>query len=269
MSVKIAFWSEKSKAGTTFNMAAVACAAVMLYPISAAVAAGGYEDRDLENHFKVPEQTGMAAEEDSYFLASGLDLLLRKSQSMELTEHMIKANMHQIVPGKLYCLPGGKRQYEQWWDKADLFQKMEVVLKQLEGSFDVVFIDCGCRKDDFTRKVLEEADVCVLNMQQEAELIGSYYKNRMKLKGKVFFLVGSYFGEALYNRKNLQRIYRLEEKELGAVPYNVHLQSAGMSGRTDGYIKDRLQHRNLEFEEELKRTTRLIMQMADVGITER
>ena len=44
--MKIVFWSEKEQAGSTFNIAAVACAAAMLYPVSIAVLAGGYEDQD-------------------------------------------------------------------------------------------------------------------------------------------------------------------------------------------------------------------------------
>jgi len=98
--MKIAFWSEQEKAGTTFNMAAVACAAVMLYPISVAVLAGGYEDDDLENRFCYSQKTEgnrkpqmLAAEECEYFVATGLDFLLRQSDNEELTEQMIKQNM--------------------------------------------------------------------------------------------------------------------------------------------------------------------------------
>lgn len=273
--MKIVFWSEQEKAGTTFNLAAVACAAVLLYPISVAVFAGGYEDHDLESHFKFSEQTtnswrqqNIAAEENDYFLATGLDFLLRKSGSTELTEQMIKENMKQVVAERLYCLPGGKRQYAKWWDTGDLFEKMEQVEQQLERCFDVVFIDCGCRRDDFARKMLEEADVCVLNMHQEEEQIGCYYRSRIRLKGKVFFLVGNYFRESVYNRANLEKIYRIEEKSIGAIPYNVHLQAAGLTGKAQGYVKSQLQQQcGLEFEQELTRSTRLIMQLAGIGLS--
>ncbi len=270
--MKIAFWSEQEKAGTTFNMAAVACAAVMLYPISVAVLAGGYEDDDLENRFCYSEKTEgnrkpqmLAAEECEYFVATGLDFLLRQSDNEELTEQMIKQNMKQVVPERLYCLPGGKRQYAGWWDKEEVFGKMERIEQKLENYFDVVFIDCGCRRDDFTRRMLEQADICVLNMHQEEELIDHYYRSRIRLRGKVFFLVGNYFRESVYSRANLEKIYRLDEKILGAIPYNVHLQAAGLTGKTQGYVKSRLQQGcGLEFEQELTRSTRLIMQLAGV-----
>ncbi|WP_075720961.1 MinD/ParA family ATP-binding protein [Roseburia sp. 499] len=270
--MKIAFWSEHENAGTTFNMAAVACATVMLYPISVAVLAGGYEDRDLENQFRFAQKEEdnwrkqkFVAEENEYFVATGLDLLLRKSGTVKLTEDILKQNMKQVVTEKLYCLPCGKKQYAKWWDKEDLFQKMEQIEQQLENCFDVVFVDCGCRRDDFARRMLEQADVCVLNMPQERETIGNYYRNRVRLRGKIFFLVGNYFEESVYNRENLEKIYRIDEKSLGAIPYDVHLQAAGLNGKAQGYVKSQLQHRcGLEFEQELTRTTRLIMQLAGI-----
>lgn len=268
----IAFWSEQEGAGTTFNMAAVVSAVVMLYPISVAVISSGYEDSDMEKHFGFQEHEESAwrtqrtaAEQADYFLTQGLDFLLCRSDSAELTEQMIKANMKQIISQRLYCLPCGKKQYTQWWDKNTIFSKMEQIIQKIEKCFEIVFVDCGSRKDDLARNILKKADVCVLNMHQEAEQIGEYYKRHRRLKGKVFFLIGSYFGESVHNRKNLERIYRLEEKQLGSIPYNVQLQIAGQSGKVEKYIKSQLQQgKGLEFSQELMRSTRLIMQLAGI-----
>ncbi len=270
--MKIVFWSEKEQAGTTFNMAAIVCAAAMLYPVSIAVLASGYEDEDLENQFQFSENTKdiwrqqcLVAEESNYYVAAGLDLLLRKSETAELTDTYMKQNMKQVIPERLYCLTAGKKQYGKWWDKEELFQKMALIEQQVEKCFDVVFIDCGCRKDDFSAKMLEEADVCVMNMQQEEETIGEYYRKRMLFQGKVFFLVGNYFEESVYSRENLERIYRIDKKSIGAIPYNVHLQAAGMNGKTSGYVKSQLQDKcGLAFEQELTRSTQLIMQLAGI-----
>lgn len=270
--MKIVFWSEKEQAGTTFNMAAIACAAAMLYPVSVAVLAGGYEDEDLEKQFQFSENTkdiwqqqSLTAEESNYYVAAGLDLLLRKSEVTELTDDYMKQNMKQVIPERLYCLPSGKKQYGKWWDKEELFHKMELIEQQVEKCFDVVFIDCGCRKDDFSVKMLEDADVCVMNMPQEEETIGEYYRKRMRFQGKVFFLIGNYFEESVYSRENLERIYRIDEKSIGAIPYNVHLQAAGMSGKASGYVKSQLQNKcGLAFEQELTRSTQLIMQLAGI-----
>lgn len=54
--MKIAFWSEQQGAGTTFNLAVTACAAVLLHPVTVAVVPGGYHDEILESRFFRPQE---------------------------------------------------------------------------------------------------------------------------------------------------------------------------------------------------------------------
>jgi len=281
--MKIAFWSEEKKAGTTFNMAVVACASVLMYPLSIAVVSGSYHDEDLEKNFLGNEEELseelrqgqeyqelgdflLAEEPGEYFLTGGLDCLLGKENREELTEQVIKANMRQVIENRMYCMPGSRKENREWWYKDRRFMRMDRVMDAVETCFDVVFVDCGNRKDDLAQKMLREADVCVLNMDQESELIGDYYRNPPGFRGKTFFLVGNYFKDALYTRSNLERIYRVEESVLGAIPYNPQLQAESQAGRTKGgvkrYIDRNMKGKNVEFEQELMRTTRLILKQA-------
>lgn len=281
--MKIAFWSEQRKVGTTFNMAVVACASVLMYPLSAAVVSGGYQGGDLEKSFRgkhrrkkpclenqktydFSENYYMVAEQQEYFLRSGLDCLLCKERSEDLTEQVIKANMRQVMKDRMYYLPGSHKEEQEWWRDDRKFVRISRVMNAVEDCFDVMFIDCGSRKDDFAQKLLHEADVCVLNMDQREELIGDYYRNMPSLRGKTFFLVGNYFKDGLYTRKNLERLYRVEEDLLGAIPYNPQMQAASRMGKTDGgvkkYIDQGMKGENVEFEKELMRTARLILKRA-------
>lgn len=283
--MKIAFWSEEKKAGTTFNMAVIACASVLMYPLSIAVVSGSYHDEDLEKKFLGNEEELskgsrqgqgyqgvadflLAEEPQEYFLTSGLDCLLGKENREDLTEQVVKANMRQVIENRMYCMPGSRKENQEWWYQDRRFTRMNQVMDAVEACFDVVFVDCGSRKDDFAQKMLREAEVCVLNMDQESELIGDYYRNPPEFRGKTFFLVGNYFKDALYTRRNLERIYRVEENVLGAIPYNPQLQAESQAGRTEGgvkrYIGRNMKGKNVEFEQELMRTTRLILKQAGV-----
>lgn len=274
--MKIAFWSEQEKSGTTFNLAAVACAAALSYPLSVAVISADYEDDNLEQNFgemneiQSQELSGeqMAAEKTDYFITAGLDCLLLKKESGALTEAMVKSNMRQVIPGRMYCMPGGRRHYEQWWCKDIVHARMAEVYEELEHYFDLVLVDCGSIKNDFTRNIRRKSDICVLNMFQKSEMIGEYYRNYLKSKENIFFLVGNYFENAVYSRQNLQKIYRLEEDQIGSMPYNPQLQAAGQTGKTKGcvkcYLGDETRGKSLNFEQELARTTRLILKKAGV-----
>lgn len=281
--MKIAFWSEHKEVGTAFNLAVIASAAVWLHPLSVAVVSGGYHDGRLErkffkkpgNTFAVEEQqqeyeqgTMLAAETQEFFLTSGLECLLCKERREDLTERVVKANMRQVIKDRMYCLPASVRREQEWWYKDHQFERMNRVMGAVESYFDVVFIDCGSRQDDYARKVFKEADVCVLNMNQEAEVIGDFYRNPPNFKGEVFFLLGRYFEDALYNRKNLQRIYRVEEDRLGAIPYNCQLHMADEMGRIESGVRDYVgkngRGKDAQFEKELVRTTNLILKLAGV-----
>ncbi len=282
--MKIAFWSERRRAGTTFNLAVIACVSVIRHPISAAVVSGGYRNEMLERGLlETPglvsgmegfgqghlEESSMVAETQQYFTARGLDCLLLKERREELTELVLKANMRQVVEGRMYCLPSSVRTEQEWWRQDSAFVRMSRVLDAVESCFDVVFIDCGSRKDDYAQKVLKEADVCVLNMSQENEGIGDFYRSPRKYPGKPFFLLGNYFEDAVYNRENLHRIYRVEEECLGAVPYNPWLQEASQKGKLMNGVKRCLEQealgKNVEFSRELVRTANLILKLA--GLT--
>ena len=279
--MKIAFWSEKKGVGTTFNMAAVACASALLYPVTAAVVPTGYQDRDLERRFtgrrerRLPKgreagfagglspETLLVAETREYSVREGLDCLLRKETREELTREAVLRNMRQVVPDRLYCMVGSRRREHEWRYEDQGFRRLCRVMEAVEDCFDVVFLDCGSRKDDFTKKMLEEADLRVLNMDQEEELIGDYYRSLPKARRKTFFLVGNYFKDGLYTRENLERLYRVDPERLGAIPYNPQLGAASRAGRMDGGVRKYVsQWENAEFGKELGRTARLILKQA-------
>ncbi len=209
----------------------------------------------------------LAAERQEYFVSGGLDCLLGKKRQ-ELTEQVILENMRQVMNGRLYCLPGSQRQEQEWWHEDPLFTRLKQVIDGVEHCFDVMFVDCGSRKDDFAKRILMEADVCVLNMTQEEERVGDYFRDPPGWKGKTFFLIGNYFSDGLYTRRNLERLYRVDGELLGAVPYNPRMQAAGRTGGTDlrlkEYIGAGMRGKNAEFERELLRTARLILKLAGV-----
>lgn len=207
----------------------------------------------------------IAAEQQEYFVPSGLDVLLGKNRK-ELTGQAVMENMYPVVEGRMYCLPGSRRPEQEWWHEDPLFTGLRQVLDALEECFDIVFVDCGDRKDDFAQGVLKEADICVLNMDQESELIGDYFRNQPKLQGKVFFLIGNYFEDGLYTRRNLQRLYRVDEGLLGAIPYHSQMKEAARSGRTGAEVRNYVRRDKAQsytvFGQELARSARLILQLA-------
>ena len=280
--MKIAFWSGQEKAGTTFNTAVIACASVLLYPLTAAVVSGRYGNRDLERKFWQGKQDActipwedkgqecpsedLAAEQPGYYVERGLGCLMRKKRPHEMTRQLVKANMRQVVEGRMYCMPASRKADCAWGGQAGCLVRLRQAIAAVDRCFDVVFIDCGSKRDDLAKALLDEADLCVLNMAQGREQIGDYLRDFPGLRQKTFFLIGNYYRNGRYTRRDVERIYRIEEHMLGAIPYNPQMQAAADNGMAERGIRrflgNGMRGKSVEFEQELTRAARLILKRA-------
>ncbi|MFP3156283.1 hypothetical protein LQZ18_18015 [Lachnospiraceae bacterium ZAX-1] len=230
--MKIAFWSEKPDIGTTFNMAAIACIASMKYSFRSALISAGYNDDDLELSFNSGREIAVA--ELSHYCKSGsLDNILEAGG--ETTPKKVLGNMKSIIKNKLDCLPAGK-QFSAFYPEY-LEPQMEQITQIAEQYYDIVFIDCGSKRDAFARKMLQKADVVVVNFEQELESLYQFYQNQYNISGKKFFLICNCFMEDIHNKSNLHRIFRMGEDKIGAIPYNLWLAKAFLAGKTEKYFQ--------------------------------
>ena len=80
-------------------------------------------------------------------------------------------------------------------------------------------------------------------------------------------LHGSYQKDAVYNKKNIHRIYRIAPEKLGVVPYNPEFEMACREGKLDRYIRGRRLLLPTDMREnfftELERTVQMILERSD------
>jgi len=237
--MKIAFWSETKESGTTCNMSVIACMAAMKYSFRTALISGGFHDLDLELSFQGGRELAVA--ELGYYSKvndHGFDQLIQDETGV--TAEQLKKNMSCIIENKLFCLPAGKKRQAVYYPES-LAPLMGQIVSVAEQCYDLVFIDCGCRKDLFTRKILREADITVINMQQNSESFSQFFRKHYDIRGRVFFLIGNYFADDVYTKDSLEHIFRMGEENIGSIPYNIHLARAYLSGRTEQYLKRSLE----------------------------
>ncbi len=56
-------------------------------------------------------------------------------------------------------MPSCIKSEQEWWHQDNLFLRMRRVMNAVESYFDVVFIDCGSKQDNYTQRLLRESDV--------------------------------------------------------------------------------------------------------------
>lgn len=260
--MKIVFWGGEEACGTTSNMAAVAGMLAAKSGRRIAVLSAWKNGADITKSFSGAGQRGTALAEDcAYYALDGLDYLFNAAKYGALTEKHVRDAMRPFADGKLLGLAQGARALCGYYPK-----RVQSVLGQTIGLLDAVadisLIDLGCGRDDWTYARMKEADMVVVNLKQSAEAFDRFFGGERKITGKSAFCVGSYQRDSVYNRKNLNRIYRIAPERLCAVPYNPEFEMACREGKSDKYMKGRKSLRRTEMRRyffcEVERTVRIL-----------
>lgn len=247
--MKIAFWSNiRQGGGVSTNLACMAAITAI---------AGMGRSILLENHYNVnnlagillsPERTAMLRESSQYYSKYGIEYILKRLYTGESGERLIRRASIPLLYSSIYYLPQSyivnKEVFNYEFDLVhkDLFQC-------LERFSDIVYIDTESNGNASTIQILQEADLIVVNMNQELASWEDYFENYESLLHKSVFLVGRYQREYSWSVLKLRRKFQIPRDRIGAIPYNMELQAAMQEGRMLQFL-NRNYLRNIHVENE-------------------
>ena len=266
--MKVAFWSEEDGCGTTSSMAAVASVCSDAWKLKTVLLQSRSQSGDLKQKLESGFKSSFVREETSYYALDGLDYLLWQEKNRKLNEQILQESMVPVVAGWMYYVPQGERRKPQIYSK-ELKEAMCNILAQVEKQSDLTFIDCGSGEDDLSAYLLQEADVVAVNFSQERQGLDSYFQQHHRYHGRVLYIINHYQQESIYNKKNLNRIYRLQDSELAVIPENPFFRNASDRGQIERFIRRHI-HYNLfdqqfYFMKELMQTSLLLLKAAGLG----
>ena len=107
------------------------------------------------------------------------------------------------------------------------------------GSSDqqLLFLDCGEGKTRRAKKYWQEADIRVLHINPEQKDLEQYLLWKTPGGESPFFLVGNYHGEKTKIKSCLRNFYRIEEENMGWIPYNNEYAYAFERGKAARFIQ--------------------------------
>lgn len=258
--MRIAFWSAEDGCGTTSGMAAIAsiCAdiwnrRILLFQSSNQ---SGDLSRKLGAEAKVQHTDAM---QDSW------EELRRLAGRQKLTKAMLLGYMVPVVRGHLYYLPQGEYKKREVYPEA-VKRGTGQVLCLAEQMSDLIFIDCGSGEDQLSEYLLSQAEVVVVTISQERANLDAYFQGRHAFQGKVIYLVNQYHQESVYNRKNLNRMYRLCEEELAVILHDPLFRYISERGKIERFVRRHMHgivfDRQFYFMQELIQTAMLVLKAA-------
>lgn len=136
----------------------------------------------------------------------------------------------------------------------------------------ILFLDCGDGKTKKARRYWKEADMKVLNVAPEGQSLERYVLYGMPGEECPFFLVGNYHGETMGAKAYLRNFYRIEEENVGWIPYNNEFAYAFGQGKMaqfiQKYYRGELTEQNRSFFEEMERSFFLLQKRMERNVLE-
>jgi len=241
----IVFWSNvHGQCGVTSNLAAMALELALNYRYRVLMLHNEFNNPSLDEIFL--NQETLATVNDSMF-DIGIDALMRYCKYNALTQENFKNYTTTILKDKLDLLQGTAMTnresfYSEWG------QMEEHILRNALEYYDFVFSDATAG-ESYSQALLENADVIVVNLNQNTQVIGDFFNHFIyeKYKEKCVFILGKYNRKSKYNRKNLIRQFNFNQnnslekllgknESLGVIPYNIDYSDFLNDGKAADYF---------------------------------
>lgn len=264
--MKIAYWGlVHGQSRITSNMLAIAVVTTILSDYKTLITGTHFTLNNLEGPL-IGYQSSKHKEE--YFRDVGVDALIRSLKSAPLDEETIENCCFSLLNNRLSLLPGTMKNNKDYFHE-DMEKLVINMLRYIEAFHDFVFIDTNSGLNDLTHKVIEEADLLVINLNQNIMMLNQILKEPMLDGKKIFYLIGNYDKASKYNIHNLRRMYKkLNNKNSSVIPYNTEFQDAICDGKILDFIKSNLHcrkdDRNYYFMEQIKIASMKILKLIGV-----
>lgn len=221
----VAFWSNFHGRGTTSNCIATALNFSLNYNARSLIMHTQYIRSTLESAFY--SDNALGEENILKFSDTGIDSLERLIKAGKLTAEDFSSYCNNIVEKRLDILTGSKKTSREIYSSA-IGDTISNLLKSANAYYDAVFVDINSGMEDkITQKVIKEADILIVNLEQNEYMIKDFFENYYpKFRNKKMLLVISkYDDKSKCSKKYINFNYDYTD-DIFAVPYSVNFLDA-------------------------------------------
>lgn len=225
--MKIVSWSTvHGKSGTTANLLAVAMYSIIKGNIKNCIVT---QTNFSMNNLEAP-LVGYMMPEANLFQDIGLDALSRSIKAGPLNEKNFYNSSISLMDNKLNLLPGTTICSKEYYEN-DMEKVINNIILYAEKYYDAVYIDTNSGKNELSQKVIEKADLIIVNLPQNKKVLDNYFKEYIFNRRNVFFLIGNYDRRSKYNLNYIRKHYKMMDSSNSAViPYCVEFNDALSDG---------------------------------------
>lgn len=234
----IAFWSEEDGCGMTSGMSAIASICSDAWNLKTILIQSRNQSGDLYKRLGAAASVPMTHKgclQDSCPVYDIWDELFWLLKKRKLTQSILLHCMVPVVKGRMYYLPQGEYKKQPAYPPS-VKEGIRQIIRFTEQLCDLTLIDCGNGTDSLSSDLLSHADAVVIGISQERQNLDAYFQNRHVFPGNIMYLINPYHPESIYNKKNLNRIYRLQDEEVAVIPHSPVFRQVSEKGNIERFI---------------------------------
>lgn len=219
---KILFWSPYHGLGQTSNIHVTAAIISMLYKKSVLLMQTHFKCNNLESPL-IGCSMDKGSENDELFQGIGLDMAVTYSNMSKLNRKNLESCCLTFPSSSLLLLPGSEIRNKETYDR-DVGRSVNYLIRDADKLVDFVMIDANSGNDELSMKLIDLADLLVINLAQRRYVLERFFKEYGEYflnKTNVFYLFGDYDDNSSYNINNFRRKYRkyINTGNSGVIPY--------------------------------------------------
>ena len=229
--MEVAFWSPNhGQTGTTTSTLTMASMIAMTNNYKVLLGHSHFERSTLE-HCLI--QKRQSVQEGLFsFSDNGLDALRRLAKNGRLIPEMVSDYTTPLLAGNRLDLLQGIAGFNND-DAAEEIHLIHKIFVSAKSAYDIVMIDVHSGLNQaLTRKILEDAEVVVVCLNQNHWLLEDYFSSdedkAMFAGKKMIYHISSYNDESKYTLRNIKKMYNLDC--VICTPYSPELMDACNNG---------------------------------------
>lgn len=219
---KLLFWSPYHGLGQTSNLHVTSTILSILHKKSVLLMQTHYKYNNLESPL-VGCGIDKGSENNELFQGIGLDMAVTYSNMSKLNKKNLESCCLTFPPTSLLLLPGSEVRNKETFDR-DIGRSVNYLIRDTDKLVDFVMIDANSGNDELSMKLMDLADLLVVNLTQRRYVVEKFfqeYGEYFRSKSNVFYLFGDYDDNSSYNINNFRRKYHryINAANSGVIPY--------------------------------------------------
>lgn len=261
--MEVAFWSNiGGKNAVTSNLAGISVMLALEKNCQSVLFENHCHMMNLEKMFVRRRPVNLLREEENYFYNHvGMDSLIKMIHSNLYSEDIFTKSSLNFLNRGISYIPQSRLVNKELFEY-ELNQVIEGILEYMEEISLLTFIDTAGCDNLSTKVILSKADLVVINLSQDPQIIDHFFENYSSLTSKAVYLLGNYDHNSKFNLINIRRKYHINKEKIAVIPHSAAFRDSIMSGDIISFLlhnqKCKKDDENYYFIKELKKAANMI-----------